>query len=237
MCFASINLFAEDRFYPCSGRDTDPPPPEPEPVKRSPQSSAGPSVTSHTHRTRQNKAKRDSSGSKSGNGDEKHQEPDKEQDDVSSPAKKESRESLDSMSSMEQSPLPSVKGQEIASGSASETETKAGAGRDNNDHDNSNSNSNSTSNSNIINIAMTPIGPGPWDPLGRSKLTVKQRDELCKKASRELRYGSLWLVSLLDAAMHVVILRAAYHGSRWMDGWMDGCCCVDRNILLSCYTV
>ena len=41
---------------------------------------------------------------------------------------------------------------------------------------------------NIVNIAMTPLGPGPWDPPGRLKLTAKQRQALCKKASQELRY-------------------------------------------------
>ena len=41
---------------------------------------------------------------------------------------------------------------------------------------------------NIINIALTPIGPGPWDPAGRLKLTAKQRQKLIAKASEEMRY-------------------------------------------------
>jgi hypothetical protein len=40
---------------------------------------------------------------------------------------------------------------------------------------------------NIINIALTPIGPGPWDPVGRQKLSVKQRLKLTEKASAEMR--------------------------------------------------
>lgn len=43
------------------------------------------------------------------------------------------------------------------------------------------------SHDNIINIALTPIGPGPWDPIGRQKLTSKQRLKLTERASAELR--------------------------------------------------
>jgi hypothetical protein len=40
---------------------------------------------------------------------------------------------------------------------------------------------------NIVNIALTPIGPGPWDRKKRTQLTATQRDLLCKQASAEFR--------------------------------------------------
>ena len=40
---------------------------------------------------------------------------------------------------------------------------------------------------NIVNIGLTPIGPGPWDSKARSKLTPAQRHELCVLASNEMR--------------------------------------------------
>jgi hypothetical protein len=42
-------------------------------------------------------------------------------------------------------------------------------------------------NEHIVNVALTPIGPGPWDRKARAKLTVPQRDLLCKQASAEFR--------------------------------------------------
>lgn len=38
-----------------------------------------------------------------------------------------------------------------------------------------------------MNIALTPIGPGPWDRPGRQRLTPAKRDDLCIKASHEFR--------------------------------------------------
>ena len=40
---------------------------------------------------------------------------------------------------------------------------------------------------NIVNIGLTPIGPGPWDSKARAKLTSSQRYELCVLASNEMR--------------------------------------------------
>jgi len=40
---------------------------------------------------------------------------------------------------------------------------------------------------NIVNIALTPIGPGPWDAKARMRLSQTQRDLLCKQASAEFR--------------------------------------------------
>jgi hypothetical protein len=39
----------------------------------------------------------------------------------------------------------------------------------------------------ILNIPLSPLGPGPWDPKARQKLTPKQRQGLCAKASQEMR--------------------------------------------------
>ena len=41
-------------------------------------------------------------------------------------------------------------------------------------------------NRNIVNIGLTPIGPGPWDPKSRAKLTKSQRLELISLANAEL---------------------------------------------------
>lgn len=43
-------------------------------------------------------------------------------------------------------------------------------------------------NDKIVNIALTPIGPGPWDRKARAKLTPVQRDALCKQASAQFRH-------------------------------------------------
>ena len=40
---------------------------------------------------------------------------------------------------------------------------------------------------NIINIGLTPIGPGPWDLKGRSKLSINQKEDYCSQASMEMR--------------------------------------------------
>jgi len=40
---------------------------------------------------------------------------------------------------------------------------------------------------NIVNIALTPIGPGPWDQKARAKLTSANKDSLCAQASAELK--------------------------------------------------
>jgi hypothetical protein len=41
---------------------------------------------------------------------------------------------------------------------------------------------------NIINIGLTPIGPGPWDSRARAKLSYTHRQELINLANAELRY-------------------------------------------------
>lgn len=45
----------------------------------------------------------------------------------------------------------------------------------------------STYNSNIVNIELTPIDPGPWNHVARSKLTPSKRETICKQASQEFR--------------------------------------------------
>ena len=50
------------------------------------------------------------------------------------------------------------------------------------------SSSSSGKGNNVINIGLTPVGPGPWLPPLRSKLTGKQRAQLRVQASKELRY-------------------------------------------------
>jgi acetoin utilization deacetylase AcuC-like enzyme len=40
---------------------------------------------------------------------------------------------------------------------------------------------------NIVNIALTPVGPGPFDPRTRKRITAAQRGEYCRTASLEFR--------------------------------------------------
>lgn len=40
---------------------------------------------------------------------------------------------------------------------------------------------------NILNIPLTPIGPGPWDMKGRKKASLKQRQIYCEQASKEMK--------------------------------------------------
>ncbi len=41
---------------------------------------------------------------------------------------------------------------------------------------------------NIVNISLTPVGPGPWDSKARAKLSSAQRRELINQASHEMRF-------------------------------------------------
>jgi hypothetical protein len=175
VCFASINLFAEDRFYPGSGRDTDSPPP-PAPAQL-PAPLPAPQPFAHSHGTRRNAQK---GGPPSDSGD------DGLRPKATPDAIEQSRFSGDAtiMQSPPSTTLADVKEEAAGGGSGTQDEAFA-AGRS------------SACHRNIINIAMTPLGPGPWDPAGRSKLSAKQRDALCKKASRELRYAHALPLSLL----------------------------------------
>jgi hypothetical protein len=49
----------------------------------------------------------------------------------------------------------------------------------------------------ILNLPLTPLGPGPWDVKGRKKLSAKQRQVYCQQASQEMR--SLVTTQLLPA--------------------------------------
>ena len=41
--------------------------------------------------------------------------------------------------------------------------------------------------SHIVNVALTPVGPGPWDMKARAALSEKKRGEMCALASEELK--------------------------------------------------
>jgi hypothetical protein len=144
VCFASINLFAEDRFYPGSGKDTDPTPLPAFSNLPSKKNVGSKQPSPHSHGTRGNAAKRNSNES-----------------------------------SINDATSNDVSQQKVASDSTTFDLNCVHVNK---------TDTNGTDQKNIINIAMTPIGPGPWDPVSRSKLSVKQRDELCRKASFELRY-------------------------------------------------
>lgn len=157
VCFASINLFSEERFYPCSGRDTDPPPPVP------PAAPVAPLLAAHVHghSTRRNAGSLSSektTGSGPGSG-------------TTAP------------STASAAPAPAhIPADSLAAGLMGNTSTGTSSSHSDGDSDNL-----QRGGRNIINIAMTPLGPGPWDVQGRAKLSVKQREDLCKKASGELR--------------------------------------------------
>jgi hypothetical protein len=44
---------------------------------------------------------------------------------------------------------------------------------------------------NILNLPLSPIGPGPWDAKARRKLSLKQRQLYCEQASAEMRSAAL----------------------------------------------
>ena len=52
---------------------------------------------------------------------------------------------------------------------------------------------------NVVNVALTPIGPGPWDPKTRAKLSASQLRQLTDAASAEMRTK---VSSMLLPALH-----------------------------------
>ena len=66
--------------------------------------------------------------------------------------------------------------------------------------------------SNVVNIALTPVGPGPWDLKARAQLSEKKRKEACVQASRELRtkVAENLLPQLMDFAPDLLIISAGF---------------------------
>ena len=56
--------------------------------------------------------------------------------------------------------------------------TSTGTGTNNSSSSGSSSGGSGSKGYNVINIGLTPVGPGPWSPPLRSKLTGKQRAQL-----------------------------------------------------------
>jgi len=67
---------------------------------------------------------------------------------------------------------------------------------------------------NIINISLTPIGPGPWDQKQRSRLTQAVRSELCRIASEEFRskVTEILLPKLTSFQADIVFLSSGFDG-------------------------
>eukprot|EP01038_Epipyxis_sp_PR26KG_P007318 gene7318-9972_t len=65
---------------------------------------------------------------------------------------------------------------------------------------------------NVVNIALTPLGPGPWDKRARAKLTASQREELCTQASIEFRtkVSSMLLPRLSSFQPDIVFISAGF---------------------------
>ena len=68
------------------------------------------------------------------------------------------------------------------------------------------------SNNNIVNIGLTPIGPGPWDSKARAKLNTAQRNELCTIASREMRekVSTQLIPELINHRPDIIFISAGF---------------------------
>ena len=64
----------------------------------------------------------------------------------------------------------------------------------------------------IINVALTPVGPGPWDIKARLKLTPNQRSVLCKQAGEELRQkvSDQLLPALMEFSPDVLFISSGF---------------------------
>jgi len=67
-------------------------------------------------------------------------------------------------------------------------------------------------NKNIINIGLTPLGPGPWNQTVRSKLTQHAKAELCAAAALEFRIkvSTVLLPRLRDFQADVIFISAGF---------------------------
>jgi acetoin utilization deacetylase AcuC-like enzyme len=70
----------------------------------------------------------------------------------------------------------------------------------------------SDENKNIVNISMTPIGPGPWDPKAKHALSSAKKKELCAIASAEMRekVSKLLLPKLQSFKADVLLISAGF---------------------------
>ena len=67
-------------------------------------------------------------------------------------------------------------------------------------------------NPNIVNICLTPIGPGPWDDIARQKLSTMKRENLVKIASQEFHHKvkSLLLPKLQSFQPDILLISAGF---------------------------
>lgn len=72
--------------------------------------------------------------------------------------------------------------------------------------------SNCNSNNNIVNIGLSPIGPGPWDSKARAKLNTTQRNELCTIASNEMRekVSTQLIPELINHRPDIIFISAGF---------------------------
>ena len=88
---------------------------------------------------------------------------------------------------------------------------------------------------NVVNVALTPLGPGPWDPKTRAKLTPAQLKQLTDAAGAEMREKvSRMLLPALHAFKPTLLLLSSgfdahhddlYHFLTEQDyHWMTGAC-------------
>ena len=88
---------------------------------------------------------------------------------------------------------------------------------------------------NVVNVALTPLGPGPWDPKTRAKLTPAQLKQLTDAAGAEMREKMLrMLLPALHAFKPTLLLLSSgfdahhddlYHFLTEQDyHWITGTC-------------
>lgn len=65
---------------------------------------------------------------------------------------------------------------------------------------------------NIVNIGLTPVGPGPFDPRTRKRVTAAQRNEYCRTASTEFRekVSARLLPRLREFQPHLLLLSSGF---------------------------
>ena len=65
---------------------------------------------------------------------------------------------------------------------------------------------------NVMNISLTPVGPGPWDQKNRVRLSNAQKIEYCKLASQEMRnkFNTKLLPKLASFQPHLLFISAGF---------------------------
>lgn len=65
---------------------------------------------------------------------------------------------------------------------------------------------------NIVNIGLTPVGPGPFDPRTRKRVSTAQRNDYCRAASAEFRskVSARLLPRLREFQPHLLLISSGF---------------------------